>query len=148
MGLPGEPPEWRTPGLAVTLDRRDEMGAESARRPELCAEEAVFPSTAERPLGGAVIRMDTMIMTTRSLAFAGAMALTIFAFPLTASAQGVPRGAAQGADIGNRAAGAVGGVAGAVVGGVAGGVVGGAKGVVGIPQNTGIPNSRRHQHRR
>ncbi|MGO4666204.1 hypothetical protein AB4Z40_08120 [Bosea sp. 2YAB26] len=87
-------------------------------------------------------------MTTRCLAFAGAMALTIFALPLTASAQGVPRGAAQGADIGNRAAGAVGGVAGAVVGGVAGGVVGGVKGVVGIPQNTGTPNSHRHQHRR
>lgn len=89
-------------------------------------------------------------MTIKSLALAGAAALAIFALPMAANAQGVPRGAAQGADIGNRAAGPVGGAAGAVVGGVAGGVVGGVKGVVGIPQRTGLPHRNRHRrhHRR
>lgn len=86
-------------------------------------------------------------MTIKHIALAGAAALAILSFPLSAGAQGVPRGAAEGARVGNQAAGPVGGAAGAVVGGVAGGVVGGVKGVVGIPQKTGVPHRNRN-HRR
>ena len=48
------------------------------------------------------------------------------------------RGAQEGAAVGNRAAGPVGGAVGAVGGGVVGGVAGGVKGVLGIPQQSGV----------
>ncbi|WP_439496575.1 hypothetical protein [Bosea sp. (in: a-proteobacteria)] len=83
-------------------------------------------------------------MKIRILACAAALAL--FAVPMAADAQGIPRGAAKGARVGNQAAGPVGGAAGAVVGGVAGGVVGGVKGVVGIPQKVGVPRYSRNRH--
>ena len=58
--------------------------------------------------------------------------------PLAAHAQGVVRGAQEGAAVGNRAAGPIGGAVGAVGGGVVGGVAGGVKGVLGVPQDTGV----------
>jgi hypothetical protein len=66
-----------------------------------------------------------------------AAVLTLLA-PLSAQAQGVIGGAQEGARVGNRAAGPVGGAVGAVGGGVVGGVVGGVKGVIGIPQRSGV----------
>lgn len=86
-------------------------------------------------------------MTIKHIALAGAAALALLTLPLSANAQGVPRGAATGARVGSEAAGPVGGAAGAVVGGVAGGVVGGVKGVVGIPQNTAVPHRKRYHKR-
>jgi hypothetical protein len=60
------------------------------------------------------------------------------AVPVSAQGQGVIGGAQEGARVGNRAAGPVGGAVGAVGGGVVGGVVGGVKGVIGIPQRSGV----------
>ncbi|MGZ5864554.1 MAG: Spy/CpxP family protein refolding chaperone [Xanthobacteraceae bacterium] len=68
--------------------------------------------------------------------------LTVLALPLTAQAQGIVRGAQEGAAEGNRAAGPVGGAVGGVVGGAVGGAVGGVKGVLGIPQRSGLRNGR------
>ena len=64
--------------------------------------------------------------------------LTLFAVPIAAEAQGIVGGAQEGARVGNRAAGPVGGAVGAVGGGVVGGVVGGVKGVIGVPQRSGV----------
>lgn len=67
-----------------------------------------------------------------------ALFFTTLAVPIAANAQGVVRGAQEGAAVGNRAAGPVGGAVGAVGGGVVGGVAGGVKGVLGIPQRSGV----------
>ena len=85
-------------------------------------------------------------MTIKHLVLAGASALAIFALPMTADAQGVPRGAQTGARVGNEAAGPVGGAVGGVVGGVAGGVTGGVKGVLGVPQNTAVRTKKHRRH--
>ena len=61
-------------------------------------------------------------------------AAALFVLPAAVQAQGVVRGAQEGAAVGNRAAGPVGGA----VGAVGGGVVGGVKGVLGIPQQSGV----------
>jgi hypothetical protein len=60
-------------------------------------------------------------------------------------AQGIVKGAKEGAKVGSEAAGPVGGAVGGAVGGVAGGVAGGVKGVLGVPQNTSAPASRKHR---
>jgi hypothetical protein len=65
-------------------------------------------------------------------------AAALFILPAAVQAQGVVRGAQEGAAVGNRAAGPVGGAVGAVGGGVVGGVAGGVKGVLGIPQQSGV----------
>jgi hypothetical protein len=75
-------------------------------------------------------------MKTRSM-WAAAVLITLD-LPVAAQAQGVVRGAQEGAAVGNRAAGPVGGAVGAVGGGIVGGVAGGVKGVLGIPQRTGV----------
>jgi hypothetical protein len=63
--------------------------------------------------------------------FAATVAVAgLFAFPLTAQAQGVAGGAARGAEQGGEAAGPVG----AAVGGVVGGVTGGVAGLLGVDQ--------------
>ncbi|AMJ60628.1 hypothetical protein [Bosea sp. PAMC 26642] len=85
-------------------------------------------------------------MTIKHLALAGATALALLAIPMTADAQGVPRGAATGARVGNDAAGPVGGAVGGVVGGVAGGVAGGVKGVLGVPQRTAVTTKKHRRH--
>jgi hypothetical protein len=85
-------------------------------------------------------------MTIKHLVLAGTAALVLFALPLTADAQGVPRGASQGARMGNDAAGPVGGAVGGVVGGVAGGVAGGVKGVLGVPQRTAVRTKKHRRH--
>jgi hypothetical protein len=74
-------------------------------------------------------------------------ALVILALPLAAQAQGIVRGAQEGVDQGNRVAGPVGGAVGGVVGGAVGGAVGGVKGVLGIPQQTGVHHYRHYRHR-
>jgi hypothetical protein len=68
-------------------------------------------------------------------------AAALFVLPAAVHAQGVVRGAQEGAAVGNRAAGPVGGAVGAVGGGVVGGVAGGVKGVLGIPQQSGVRRS-------
>ena len=87
-------------------------------------------------------------MKTRFVLVAAALAL--LALPVVAEAQGIVGGAQQGARAGNRAAGPVGGAVGAVGGGVAGGVVGGVvggvKGVLGVPQRSGV--RRAHYRKR
>jgi hypothetical protein len=65
-------------------------------------------------------------------------AAVLFVLPAAVLAQGVVRGAQEGAAVGKRAAGPVGGAVGAVGGGVVGGVAGGVKGVLGIPQQSGV----------
>src|SRR5690606_19117628 len=134
----------RTQALAKSRDCRSHRGRPGGTKPR--GSGSVW--TAECPKAGAAAHANGhFIMTIKHIALAGAAALAILAFPLSASAQGVPRGAAEGARVGNQAAGPVGGAAGAVVGGVAGGVVGGVKGIVGIPQKTGIPHRNRNQRR-
>jgi hypothetical protein len=70
-------------------------------------------------------RMRNMQNFAATVAVAG-----LFAFPLTAQAQGISGGAARGAEQGGEAAGPVG----AAVGGVVGGVTGGVAGLLGVDQ--------------
>jgi hypothetical protein len=69
------------------------------------------------------------------MSLAGA-ALALAAMTVSASAQGVVRGAEEGFYNGNQVFGPVGAVVGGAVGGVVGGVAGGFQGVLGIPQDT------------
>ena len=89
-------------------------------------------------------------MRLRLLAFASIVA--VLGAPLAVQAQGVVRGVQEGADVGHRAAGPVGGAVGGAVGGVVGGVAGGVKGVLGVPQRSGVRTykARRYhsRHRR
>ena len=82
-------------------------------------------------------------MTRTAWALGASLLLATFAGP--AAAQGIVKGAQEGAAAGNRAAGPVGGAVGGAVGGVAGGVAGGVKGVLGIPQSSGMHHTR-HKH--
>lgn len=66
----------------------------------------------------------------------GGAALALAAMTVSASAQGVVRGAEEGFYNGNQVFGPVGAVVGGAVGGVVGGVAGGFQGVLGIPQDT------------
>ncbi len=88
-----------------------------------------------------VFRVKTRIFV--AAAFAALMAL-----PAAVQAQGIVRGAQEGAATGNRAAGPIGGAVGGVVGGAVGGAVGGVKGVLGVPQRTGVRRSYRARHYR
>jgi phage tail tape-measure protein len=75
------------------------------------------------------------IHTRVKMSLAGA-ALALAAMTVSASAQGVVRGAEEGFHNGNQVFGPVGAVVGGAVGGVVGGVAGGFQGVLGIPQDT------------
>jgi hypothetical protein len=64
--------------------------------------------------------------------------IAALAAPVAAHAQGIIGGGQEGIAVGQQVAGPIGAVVGAVVGGAVGGVVGGVKGVIGIPQQTGL----------
>lgn len=78
-----------------------------------------------------------------------AATLFVAAFlPVSADAQGIARGAQDGARTGSSVAGPLGGAVGGLVGGAVGGAAGGVKGVLGVPQRTGLRRSYRGRYDR
>ena len=84
----------------------------------------------------------------RHFAVAAALALSAFAMPVSADAQGLPGGMRRGAAEGDRVGGPIGGI----VGGAVGGAVGTVNGALGIdPGRRGYRSgmrTRRHYHHR
>lgn len=83
--------------------------------------------------------------------FAGTLAagaLALAALTVSASAQGIARGAEDGFYEGGRVFGPPGALVGGAVGGVVGGVAGGVQGVLGIPQDTRTRAQRYNDNRR